>query len=617
MADSSFSAPIPPEPSDSDSEDGEYNPQRTTRRLVTRASSGSTRRRRRRRTATPVPHSPDVDETQESEGGGDHQPVNVKSEEDEGKDEGDQGRNGGKASVGCEDTSMDDLGVCRCPICMEYWSSTGTHRVCCLPCGHLYGRSCINRWIDQCGRNDSSCPQCKTKCKAKDIRNLYAQKIAAVDEELQQEVISLRAENEVLKVEKKRLLEEVYQLKNISNPSIIYLEGTKKKHILYTLEGRQMQTHIDQYFGSDNIQRSFDASSCHFLLQNELVLDGARVFDMDTHCQVMVVSSKPSVARGDHILKKLSLLVSSEQDLLRLPANTGAVKDLHISPQSTNFPGRLILLASLGKKLSVVSLENNNAVVTYNLQAPAWSCAWDLNDSNYVYVGLQNGLLLIFDLRQTMHPVQTVGGLSSHPVHTVHSIGSQGLFSGNSGDKMFLSASAVGPCMCSPGNLDNWSGVVPGLEDQGVCISLAHCSLSNDVVASFRPKISAADEGLSSQSSAPPSTSISEPVKSGRHFLIKKNNAGVYAVDGCFTGNVSGLRLPKSAIIGLANNKSLFTYGDETRCCLGVWDLQRLNFVSFLRPHQQPILDVKYARSTGAGLLGCISDSMFQLYTCY
>lgn len=161
------------------------------------------------------------------------------------------------------------------------------------------------------------------------------------------------------------------------------------------------------------------------------------------------------------------------------------------------------------------------------------------------------------------------------------------------------------------------SGVVPGLEDQGVCISLACCSLSNNVVTSFRPKISATDEGLSSQSLAPPLSSTSEAVKIGRHFLIRKNDSGMYVVDGCFTGNVSGLRLPKSAIIGLANNKSLFTYGDETRCCLGVWDLQRLNFVSFLRPHQQPILDVKYVRSTGVGLLGCISESMFQLYSCH
>ncbi|XP_021642128.2 uncharacterized protein LOC110636631 [Hevea brasiliensis] len=37
-------------------------------------------------------------------------------------------------------------GLC-CPICMEPWGSQGDHQVSCLPCGHVYGLSCIRRWL--------------------------------------------------------------------------------------------------------------------------------------------------------------------------------------------------------------------------------------------------------------------------------------------------------------------------------------------------------------------------------------------------------------------------------------------------------------------------------------
>ncbi|XP_044367263.1 E3 ubiquitin-protein ligase RFWD3 [Triticum aestivum] len=49
-----------------------------------------------------------------------------------------------------------------CSICLEPWTSTGKHHICCIPCGHVYGRSCLTRWLmDQLSRNENmKCPQC-------------------------------------------------------------------------------------------------------------------------------------------------------------------------------------------------------------------------------------------------------------------------------------------------------------------------------------------------------------------------------------------------------------------------------------------------------------------------
>nr|GEU69862.1 E3 ubiquitin-protein ligase RFWD3-like isoform X1 [Tanacetum cinerariifolium] len=36
---------------------------------------------------------------------------------------------------------------CSCSICYEACTSGGKHRICCLPCGHVYGLSCIHKWL--------------------------------------------------------------------------------------------------------------------------------------------------------------------------------------------------------------------------------------------------------------------------------------------------------------------------------------------------------------------------------------------------------------------------------------------------------------------------------------
>uniref|UniRef100_A0A0A9HJU7 Uncharacterized protein n=1 Tax=Arundo donax TaxID=35708 RepID=A0A0A9HJU7_ARUDO len=50
-------------------------------------------------------------------------------------------------------------------------------------------------------------------------------------------------------------------------------------------------------------------------------------------------------------------------------------------------------------------------------------------------------MLSVFDIRQTARPLHSMVGLSTHPVHTVHSV------IDNNGYRKVPSASAIGPCM--------------------------------------------------------------------------------------------------------------------------------------------------------------------------
>ncbi|GAA6091464.1 E3 ubiquitin-protein ligase RFWD3 isoform X1 [Tachysurus ichikawai] len=65
-----------------------------------------------------------------------------------------------------------------CSICFEPWTTSGEHRLATLRCGHLFGFTCIDRWLKGQG---AKCPQCNKKAKRADIVLLYAHKLRAVD----------------------------------------------------------------------------------------------------------------------------------------------------------------------------------------------------------------------------------------------------------------------------------------------------------------------------------------------------------------------------------------------------------------------------------------------------
>ena len=75
-----------------------------------------------------------------------------------------------------EDPSEDS--IC-CNICFEPWSNTGSHRISSLKCGHFFGLSCIEKWLNSTGGND--CPTCNEKATKRDIRHHYVAKLKAID----------------------------------------------------------------------------------------------------------------------------------------------------------------------------------------------------------------------------------------------------------------------------------------------------------------------------------------------------------------------------------------------------------------------------------------------------
>uniref|UniRef100_K4AIK7 RING-type domain-containing protein n=1 Tax=Setaria italica TaxID=4555 RepID=K4AIK7_SETIT len=97
---------------------------------------------------------------------------------------GEKGHGGARSSAGTAAAAAaaeEDRGEARppagptCCICMEPWTCNDAHRSCCIPCGHVYGRSCLERWLHRCGESSAKCPRCGEQFAQKHIINLYAQ----------------------------------------------------------------------------------------------------------------------------------------------------------------------------------------------------------------------------------------------------------------------------------------------------------------------------------------------------------------------------------------------------------------------------------------------------------
>lgn len=59
------------------------------------------------------------------------------------------------------------------------------------------------------------------------------------------------------------------------------------------------------------------------------------------------------------------------------------------------------------------SLMTNTVVQAYNTGRPVWSCCWCHDNNNYIYAGLSNGSVLVYDTRDTSTHVQELAPLRS------------------------------------------------------------------------------------------------------------------------------------------------------------------------------------------------------------
>ncbi|KFO82824.1 E3 ubiquitin-protein ligase RFWD3, partial [Cuculus canorus] len=303
------------------------------------------------------------------------------------------------APVALQDEEEGDT----CAICFEQWTNAGDHRLSALRCGHLFGYTCIERWLKgQAGK----CPQCNKKAKRSDIVVLYARTLKALDTSEQERMKS--------SLEKEQMLRRQAELE--SAQSRLQLQVLTDECSKLRKQVQELKALVAQHNVSASQQ---PGSSCTCLpgslpssqSQRKYHLEKVFVVSQAGNCRVMaycdalscLVVSQPS-PQSTFIpgcgVKMMS--VANMKSSQYIAIHSKQIRGLAFGRRADG----LLLSAALDNTLKLTSLATNTVVQTYNTGRPVWSCCWCLDDTNYVYAGLVNGSIMIYDLRDTNSHVQ-------------------------------------------------------------------------------------------------------------------------------------------------------------------------------------------------------------------
>ncbi|XP_034378739.1 E3 ubiquitin-protein ligase RFWD3 isoform X1 [Arvicanthis niloticus] len=296
--------------------------------------------------------------------------------------------------------SVEDEEGETCAICLEQWTSAGDHRLSALRCGHLFGYRCISKWLKGQTRK---CPQCNKKAKHSDIVVLYARTLRALDTTEQE-----RMKSDLLNEQTLRKKAELESAQCRLQLQVLVDKCTKLNNRVQDLEKMVMRCQNSAEQSSQGL-----CGSCLPSSQSQRKYNSEKTFTVSQtgNCRIMaycdglscLVASQPSPQASflpGFGVKMLS--TANMKSSQYIPMHSKQIRGLAFSNQAKG----LLLSASLDSTIKLTSLETNTVVQTYNTGRPVWSCCWCLDENNYIYAGLANGSILIYDLRNTNTYVQ-------------------------------------------------------------------------------------------------------------------------------------------------------------------------------------------------------------------
>nr|POF00075.1 hypothetical protein CFP56_15934 [Quercus suber] len=143
---------------------------------------------------------------------------------------------------------------------------------------------------------------------------------------------------------------------------------------------------------------------------------------------------------------------------------------------------------------------------------------------------------------------------------------------------------------------------------------LAVSYYSDDIVASYYPKVEMQNEMAISQPSITHSQVIGQGVQ-GSDVHYKEVGSNCFQKLGSACANVNESRIPiRSAILDIENQGQMFASGDEVMRELILQELPSLTVLQHLNTQKRPIRDVKYTHAISQGLLSCLSEDTLHLF---
>lgn len=319
-------------------------------------------------------------------------------------------------------SQQDDSGF-NCIICQSEWTIGGEHRICCLKCGHLFGRNCIEQWIKE-KQSDAKCPTCMKPAKKIDIRNLWCKKIAATDNSDYEQILkTLEAERHLRKGDSATIFRQNLQLE------VFHEENEKLKKILREKEeqNKRLRSVINQFRartaagakteidGLDDVMIVEPESECpeipevqptelkgkfHSVDKLDSCPSGScKAFAICPTALVMLIAQNTPRELQQNIfapygLKKYSSLDTSIKSFI--PLHTKPINSIQLKPF-----GDLILTAGQDRKVRLTSISNNTCIQSYNCDNEPTCVSWSLHRDQQFYVSSGNCFVTLYDIRNT------------------------------------------------------------------------------------------------------------------------------------------------------------------------------------------------------------------------
>lgn len=494
-----------------------------------------------------------------------------------------------------------------CTICFEVWTTAGEHRLAALRCGHLFGYTCIQRWL-KAQSPAAKCPQCNKKAKRSDIVLLYAPKLRALDNS-EQESLKKSLQQEQDRRKKAEVESANYKIK---------LQAVTSQYGQAQKELQELRALIAQNGRSQNPCSSPSASSSgsHFLSASQRA-DGSRSAPYSffkavlvsqaggcrvlSYCESMscLLASQPSphaaLVPGCGV-KKVSVVNMKASQYI--PIHSKQIRGLSFNRHNNS----MLLSAALDNTIRLTCLQTNTVVQTYNTGKPVWSCCWCLDNTSYIYAGLSNGSVLVYDVRDTSTHVQELEPLRSRcPVASLCYVPRAASSSFPCGG--LIAGSLEGGCFWEQVNETTYRPHILPLETSG-CTDIQVEAESRHCLVTYRPGRSnpslrcvlmALTRTPQQDSSQLPSCSCSpvQTFSAGSSCKLLTKNAVFRSPDG--------------------GGGTLVCAGDEASNSTMVWNagsgvlLQKL-------PADLPVLDISPFSVNGTHFLASLTEKMLKVY---
>ncbi|KAH9491299.1 RING finger and WD repeat domain-containing protein 3 [Dermatophagoides farinae] len=303
-----------------------------------------------------------------------------------------------------ESNNLLDSNADCCIICSDQYTTSDAHHIVALRCGHLFGKSCIERWLASELRNQR-CPTCSRSARCCEIIKIYAQNLRPLDtwklDESNKKVEYYKEQAEQMGAKLKKAEEYNQQL----NAEIDYL----KSKLINNHDKSGGKVDINRFKPPDRLTMSSNSKKRLKTFQISHLKDiifpesGSRYFcysHISDHLVVNIFNSDSAFnAMFPRYGVRMFNLESNTNESLFL--HTKAMKGMVVNPSE----GTLVTI-SLDKTMKQSSIFNKAVIDNIQLSNEPWSVA-KMPGNNLFCVGYRNSIIDVYDRRHSSEPIFT------------------------------------------------------------------------------------------------------------------------------------------------------------------------------------------------------------------